>query len=315
MKQPDFFIIGAPKCGTTALATYLGEHPQIFMCRPKEPHYFADDFPNYRFVTRWENYLDLFTHADETHQAIGEASVFYLRSDVAVQNLLTKIPSARLIVMLRNPMELAQSMHAQALYNRDETVADFQMAWRLRENRRHGGSIPKKCRDVKTLLYDDLASLGAQMEALLKTVPRKQVRWWFYDDFAADPARVYAEVLAFLGVAHDGRSAFLRVNARKRARYQWLAEFTQKPPRLLLWVSMRLKALFGIHHWNILSALRSRNFVVGGSMPLSPELWSDMRTVFDADVRILERLTGRDLSSWFELTESRYDHSDRRSVG
>ena len=48
MMLPDFFIVGAPKCGTTAISEYLRTHPRIFMCKPKEPHYFALDIPGYR---------------------------------------------------------------------------------------------------------------------------------------------------------------------------------------------------------------------------------------------------------------------------
>ena len=74
MRKPNFFIVGAPKCGTTALSEYLREHPQVFMSRPKEPHHFATDMPRYRFTKNEADYLDLFSGADDSHTAIGEAS-------------------------------------------------------------------------------------------------------------------------------------------------------------------------------------------------------------------------------------------------
>lgn len=298
MKQPNFFVVGAPKSGTTALATYLGEHPEIFMCSPKEPHYFADDFPNHRFVTRWDDYLGLFERAGDHHRVVGEASVFYLYSKVAITNLLARIPSARLIVMLRNPIELAQSMHAQALRTRDETSTDFCAAWNLRNTRRRGQRIPRKCRDVKILLYDDVARLGSQMERLLAVAPRNQVRWWFYDDFADDPKRVYGEVLEFLRVANDGRSEFPPINLRSVARSQLVAQFTQKTPRTLVKAAMLLKKHLGIDQWRILDALRCVNFTQVTSNYLAPELLAQMRRHFAPDIRLLQDISGRDLSYW-----------------
>lgn len=298
MTAPDFFIVGAPKCGTTALASYLAAHPDIFMCVPKEPHFFADDFPNHRYVDRWEDYLDLFSGAGGC-RAVGEASVFYLLSDVAVPNIMGRVPSARIIVMLRNPVELAQSMHAQALSSRDETETRFDVAWNLRDARRQGRHIPRNCRQVKALLYDELASLGGQLQRLLQVVPRDQVQWWFHDDFAADPGRVYREVLAFLDVPDDGRTVFPKVNVRKKARLQWLAEFTQKPPGWLVDLAIRMKKSFGIRRWGVLGALRSANFTSARREPAPVALEEEMAVVFRDDIERLQAITGRDLSHWY----------------
>jgi len=73
--KPNFFIIGAPKCGTTSLATYLGMHPNVFMCSPKEPHYFSTDI-NWQLVKNKNDYLKLFAKATNDNFAIGEGSVF-----------------------------------------------------------------------------------------------------------------------------------------------------------------------------------------------------------------------------------------------
>ncbi|MGB3639413.1 MAG: sulfotransferase [Rivularia sp. (in: cyanobacteria)] len=74
--KPNFFIVGAPRCGTTALSEYLRSHPNIYVSQPKEPHYFAADLDNCRFTKTLEEYLSLFKFADSSHMAIGEASVF-----------------------------------------------------------------------------------------------------------------------------------------------------------------------------------------------------------------------------------------------
>lgn len=300
MTAPNFILVGAPKCGTTALATYLRAHPRIFMCMPKEPGYFAADFPAHRYVSNWRDYESLFAGAGEQHLAIGEASIFYMYSDLAIAGLRRRLPEARLLVMLRNPVDLAISMHAQSLRTRDENILDFASAWALCADRRAGHGIPPHCRDSKVLLYDRLPLLGLQLQRLLDIFPRSQVRWWFYDDFAANPARIYREVLAFLGVDFDGRGDFPRVNPRLRARSQALAQFTQKTPKPLLRAAMYVKRQAGIQRLGVLEALRRANFVPAGRPAIAPALLGEMRAHFAADVRRLEALTGRDLDHWRE---------------
>ena len=110
MPIPNFFIVGAPKCGTTALCEYLKYHPNVFMSTPKEPHYFAEDFERYRHVKTEDKYLALFGDCNDRHLMIGEASVFYLRSTRAVSLIRDFNPDAKIIVMLRNPVDMVYSL-------------------------------------------------------------------------------------------------------------------------------------------------------------------------------------------------------------
>lgn len=75
MKNPNFFIIGAPKCGTTALSEYLREHPQVFFSDPKELSFFNEDFTNRR-TTSLEDYPYHFEEAKESHKAVGKVQYF-----------------------------------------------------------------------------------------------------------------------------------------------------------------------------------------------------------------------------------------------
>ncbi|MGN6192579.1 MAG: sulfotransferase family protein [Rhodanobacteraceae bacterium] len=297
MTAPNFILAGAPKCGTTALATYLRQHPRIFMCMPKEPGYFAADLPEHRYVSTWKDYTALFSGATGEHRAVGEASIFYMYSDSAIAEIRRTLPDAKLIVMLRNPVDLAISMHSQALRSRDEDVVDFADAWTLCADRRAGRKTPLRGRDHKILLYDTLPLLGQQLQRLLQTFPETQVRWWFYDDFASDPAQIYREVLAFLDVEHDGRDAFPLVNPRRHARSQSLAQFTQKTPKPLVRAAMYAKRRIGIQRLGLLDALRSVNFV-RGKQAIAPALMEEMRVHFTPDIRLLESITGRSLAHW-----------------
>src|SRR5271170_3647810 len=112
MRLPEFFIIGAPKCGTTSLALYLARHRQIFIPTIKEPHYFLTDLRRPGRVSNQRSYETLFKRAGAHHRISGEASVFYLLSRAAVPNILCFNPHAKFIVMVRSPLEMVVSLHA-----------------------------------------------------------------------------------------------------------------------------------------------------------------------------------------------------------
>jgi hypothetical protein len=117
-REPNFFIVGAPKCGTSALAGYLREHPDCFMCWPKEPLFFCEDLSGIRQVESLPEYLHLFADAPPGVRAVGEASAMYFYSQVAIARVRECFASARLIVMLRSPIDLVEAFHAQLQYPR-----------------------------------------------------------------------------------------------------------------------------------------------------------------------------------------------------
>src|SRR5438046_517218 len=96
--RPTFMIVGAPKCGTTALYEYLQTHPQVFISDPKEPHYFAEDLGAHRTVFNRAEYNALFSAAGSQHLAVGEASAWYLHSSVALPKVKCEFPDIKLIV-------------------------------------------------------------------------------------------------------------------------------------------------------------------------------------------------------------------------
>lgn len=296
--RPNFFIVGAPKCGTTALSKYLSEHPNIFISGVKEPHYFAEDLPKYRHVTKESDYLSMFDGANAASHRVGEASVFYLYSKVALEKIKSFDPNARIIVMLRNPLDMVYSMHSQLLYTRDETIANFAMAWSLCGKRKQGQEIPKCCRDEKLLFYDEIGMLGAQIERLLDIFPRDQVKIIFYDDFASNTASVYQDVLGFLGLSFDERTSFPVVNSNKRYRSSLLAQFTKKTPLVLVRNAMRVKSFLGISSWGVLDRLKNINRSIEKRPPLETDLKTQLADCFRDDIKKLALLTDRDLSVW-----------------
>jgi len=267
MKKPNFFIIGAPKCGTTSLWVCLSEHPNIYMSPIKEPHFFSSDF-NLSVIPNMNEYERLFKKADPArHIAVGEASTSYLLSHVAVPAIERIYPKAKYIVMVRHPTDMAYSLHDEWLFWRYEHIADFETAWRLSCYRRQGMKVTRLCREPKLLDYQSVCRLGEHLERLLKLVPRERVHVIVLDDMIKDAHGQYLEVLRFLGVPSDRRSEFPVKNPAKSRRWPRLYTAT----RAIGEVSRFAKRTLGI----------------------------PINQFFKEDVRKLEHLLGRDLSHWY----------------
>ena len=297
--KPNFFLVGAPKCGTTALYEYLRPHPNIFLSKVKEPHFFATDLGSYPAIKTPDAYSALFADSTARHLRVGEASVYYLRSSVALGNIREFNPEARIIAMFRNPVDMVYSLHSQLLYVAEETVSDFETAWRLQERRGRGLDLPRRSRGSFLLQYAQVGQFGTQTERLLSTFPREQVKLILYDDFAASPQAVYDDVVQFLEIPHDNRRDFPRINDNKRARVAWLRNFLRKPPPFLRTTVRSLKRTAGGTRLASLTAgVVARNTVNERRPPLPPAFRAELVEAFSEEVALLSRLLNRDLSHW-----------------
>lgn len=216
-----FFIIGAPKCGTTSLAKWLSEHPNVFVSPIKEPHYFSTDLAN-RTVRSRKQYDSLFAKVRDTHYAIGEASTWYLYSKEAVPAIEREFPDARYIVMTRDPVQMAHSLYHHNVRVLHEDQPTFEKAWRLQEERARGKSIPKTCVEPAFLQYQKVCALGTLVEKLLDMVPADRVLHIPLESVQKNPQTEYAQVLKFLGVPDDGKSEFPVENVARGYRSKLL---------------------------------------------------------------------------------------------
>jgi len=150
MRRPDFFILGAPKCGTTSLAAWLADHPKVFVSAVKEPHFFNTD--GLRSITSSREFDALWVDVDDAAVAVGEASTHYLYSQEAVPRILAYNPRARFVVCVRNPVDMAPALHAERVWQGRETIRSFARAWALQDARRDGRHIPRtmRCSTVPT---------------------------------------------------------------------------------------------------------------------------------------------------------------------
>lgn len=296
MNKPNFFIVGAPKCGTTALSEYLKSHPNVYLSSPKEPHYFAEDFNHTQFKTL-DKYLELFAGQGDC-QVVGEASVHYLCSAVALANIYDFNPEAKIIAMLRNPVELVYSYHSQLLYNTGEDEPSFEKAWRLQATRQLGNNIPKRCANPRVLQYQEIASLGSQVEKLLQIFPASQVKLVLFEDFKASPAKVYQEVLAFLELPPDNRTKFPKVNANRSNKITWLGILTEKTPAPLIKTAKVAQTVLGVKTFGIMNRLRNLNTSQQERQTLSPTFRAELTEAFREESQKLAQILQRDLSDW-----------------
>lgn len=298
--RPNFFLVGAPKAGTTALARYLSEHPRVFVSNPKETYYFADDFQGLPGPKSEREYLELFEGVDTTCVAAGEATTVYMYSRSAPKRIKAFAPDARILVMLRNPIEISVAYHAEHLYSLSESEPDFERAWRLTDARSRGEKLPRLVMEPKLIQYRDVAMLGQQLRRLYEVFDREQVHVVVFDDFVSNTAAVYAGVLAFLGAPPDQRVDFPVVNERKEVRYPRLARILNRPPPLASRAIRRVKRSLHLEAFGILDVARRFNTAPREKSALSPTLRAEMVDTFREDVELLSLLIGRDLSRWLE---------------
>lgn len=294
MKKPNFFIIGAPRCGTTALSEYLRGHPNIFVSSVKEPQYFAFDFAD-RGIPLLDSYLSLFSNVDlRQHIAVGEASTCYLFSKIAVPEILRFNQDARFIVMLRNPVDLLKSLHSHLLFNQIEDQEDFETSWRKMQERKSFKGIPHLCRDSKWLMYSEWGLLGEQVRRLFSVVDRKRIKIIFFEDFTKNSLKVYDETLDFLGVPSDGRKQFPQINANRKIK----AKAMYRGLLFLGEVWRRIRPKWFIARFGIYTQFSLMLSNPAEKIPISDEFREELFDFYFHDISNLSRLTGRDLSHW-----------------
>jgi len=312
--KPDFIaIVGAPRCGTTSLAGFLQDHPEVCFSRVKEPHFFSrrdlrDDASDSLRQTLDEEYLGAFFPHRRDGAVLAEGSVSYLYAPEQMAPILRRWPDARFVIAVRDPMEMIPSLHQRLLYTGDETVADLERAWALIPERRRGRAIPRSCIDPRLLQYQEVGRLGAYVEAFFQAVGRERCFVAVFDDLAADPADLYARLLEFLGLAPQPRSDFAPRRVSRSYRLGWLQRLLKRPPAAVRGAragdSDRLltKAQSGPAPLRNLFAVRKQLLRWNQAPPpqraLPPALRAEIREALSGDVAHLSAVIGRDLGHW-----------------
>jgi hypothetical protein len=304
-RAPDFFIVGHPKSGTTALFEMLQRHPQIHMPF-KEPSYFAADRfraddtepRRYQRPGTLEEYLALFEGASPG-QRVGEATPSYLISEGAAASIAALQPDARIVAILREPASFLRSFHLQCLQNHTETEGDLRKAIALEGARREGRHVPRYAARPLELLYTDHVRYVEQLRRYHAVFPAEQVLVLIYEDFRRDNQATVRQVLRFLGVDDTLPIEALQANPTVRVRSPRLEQLLRSVylghgavPGAVKAAVTRL-APQRVRR-RALGAVR-RQVIYAEPRPADEELMLELRRRFKGEVAALSDYLGRDL--------------------
>ena len=205
MPLPNFIILGAAKAGTTALYHYLKQHPEVGMSRVKETNYLAlkghpldfrgpgdADYIKPHAVTTEAGYHDQFAHC-EGKKAVGEASPLYLYDPRVAGEIKALLPDARLVAILRHPVDRAYSAFLHLIRDRRETTDDF-----LEALRREPDRIADHWEHIWH--YVAMGRYAEQLDRYLALFPREQIRIYIYRELRKDPQGLLRDLYTFLDI-------------------------------------------------------------------------------------------------------------------
>lgn len=295
---PDIYIVGAPRCGTTFMYEYLDQHPAIHMSPRKEPAYLCPDLDSgsyldsLSFMRDEKTYLELFAKAPPD-ALTGEASTWYLYSKSAASRIREVNPDARIIIMLRDPVEMLYSLHGRRVYGGSEDLERFEDALAAEDDRRQGRRIPARGRNITALFYRDVGRYHPQVKRYLDTFDRDRVHVIIFERFRQDPRKTYRETLEFLGVDPTFEPHLTVVNSNAVRRSQRLRQLMLRPAvvraaRFL--IPRRLHPRVG----PVIDALTTRET---RRPPLDPAVRERLKDELRPDVIALSGLLGEDLAA------------------
>jgi Sulfotransferase domain len=295
MRKPDFFIVGAPKCGTTALYRCLEAHPQVFVPERKEIHCFGTDLYSPTYVRNLDQYLALFQEGSDAKR-IGEASVWYLFSKLAAAEIKQFSCHASVLIMLRNPVDMVYSLHSQHLYNGTENIADFGEALGAEADRKKGNRLPMNLNARERLFYREVAQYTDQVRRYLETFGCDSVKVIIYDDFKNDAPTICRQVFEFLNVDASIEPEIGIVNQNKRLRSKAVQSILDQPPKLVSKLARSFTTPALRHH--LFAAAQELNTSHEPRRPVAPELREQLQKEFAPEIEKLSALLDRDLTHW-----------------
>ena len=294
MKYPNFLIIGVQKAGTTSIYNYLGQHPQVYMSPIKETNFLEKDWEkvgkeqslyNSNGIDTWEKYCQLFAGAKD-EIALGEASPNYLfHYKSSVERILKYVPEAKLIAILRNPIERAYSDYL--MHIRDEIGEQLSLKAEI-ELRPRSSFLLKK------------GFYSTQLQYYFEHFDKSQIKIYLYDDLKANPVKLMQDLYKFIGVDNSfcpdmsekvqtAQVPKSRLVNRLLRKHNPVRSFVAKNLKLFLPEAQRQK---------LRSQLIKLNSDGKEKAKLNQEERKMLRDLYQEEIVSLQELIGRDLSSW-----------------
>lgn len=290
-------VAGAPKCGTTSIYAALADHPEVSMCYLKEPHFWASDLPGRQEVRDEETYSALFGR-HRGRKVCGEASTLYCYSSTAIPSLIRARPDIRVVMMVRDPIDIFQSFHNELLKNLDECEPDAERAWNLQDDRRRGVNIPRLCKEPKMLDYRGICSVGQQLRRLRELLPAEQLMVISLGDLLGDPSLVLQNLARFLGVSTDHGLHPRHENAfgiRRSSTAVKLVRYLYVSPRLNM-LRIQTKPILNTFGIRPVKWLFRFNTKIIQKPTLRPEFRARLASEFAPDVALLKESVGLSLA-------------------
>lgn len=294
--KPNFLIVGAPKCGTTSLAAWLDQHPEIQVIRG-EPHFFGSDI-DYNQPRLSEKQYRALLNARPEKRLCGDRSTWYLYSMNAADEIAEWNPDARIIAMLRHPAEMIHSLHAHHLQRgqRDD-IADLEEALLAEPERRAGQRIPPGARFSESLLYSKIPRYSSQLERFMKRFDREQIHVILFDDLCASPEKTFCDTLNFLDADPNFSPDMSIENASAPTSNGWL----YRRWKASTW-RYRLRSLVPGPLYRRIREQRKQRLARAAQLKPRAKLDASLREQlvrqFEPEVDRLEELLNRDLSAW-----------------
>jgi hypothetical protein len=301
-RPPDFFLIGAPKAGTSALHAALAQHPELYLSRVKEPKYYmcgdspppaykgpGDAHSKQEWVWQRQRYLGLFDEAPD-QMLCGEATPFYLYNRDARRRIAVDNPAAKLIAVLRDPVDRAYSNWMHLWMDGLEPCGDLVEAVHREQHRIDAGWAP-------FWHYRGLGMYGRQVADVLDHFPREQLLLVRYAELVADPTATLATVASFLGVGavevpevpRDNARVFVPPNLRTRTLSSLIRGGAQLgqffPPQV--WRRVSRPLVDQLHRGG--EAARPK---------LTPAQRNELLKPHREDIALLEQVTGQSYQDW-----------------
>ncbi|MBX2845298.1 MAG: sulfotransferase domain-containing protein [Saprospiraceae bacterium] len=234
MTKANLFIVGAPKCGTTSLFDYLCQHKAINGSSTKEPFFFSPDVRATNTPFPIADYHDLFDFSTP-HKYYLESTTWYLYSSEAAREIFNYHPDAKIIIMLRNPIELMVSLYNFRMYYGTENAPSIISAIKEGEEIQHG-TVKKKSTSLaeKQYSYLGVASYAHQIKRYQKIFPGSNIHFIKFDDFKSDTSSSVKDVMLFLG--EDPNFSFETKsisNQGKEVKSKKLNDLLSNPPKPL----------------------------------------------------------------------------------
>jgi hypothetical protein len=293
--MPNFLVIGASSSGTTSIYHYLKQHPQVFMSPIKETHFFSfagQEFAmttikgyKQRKVDSLDEYKSLFQDVSD-EIAIGEVSPSYLYTPSSPERIKQSVPNAKLIAILRNPVDRAYSNYLRCVRNDQEPITDFAEALRQEPIRIQNNWSPKWFYKSKGFYYE-------QLKRYFEVFDKNQIQIYLYEDLCDSPSNLMQNLFEFL----DVDSTFVpNISEKKNVSYipknRLLQKFLKKTNIIksivkpLLSEKLRHRAVTNLKIWNQSKPL------------LLPDIRKQLTQEYREDILKLQDLLQKDLSHW-----------------